>query len=70
MVAPGVIDTDILDSFREDGREYLRSFASAQPLGRIAQPEEIAEVIGFLAGDRSSFVTGAVLAADGGFTAA
>lgn len=70
VVAAGVIDTDILDSFREDGREYLRSFASALPLRRIAQPEEIAEAVGFLAGERSSFVTGAVLAADGGITAA
>ncbi|MCE0762088.1 SDR family oxidoreductase [Pseudonocardia kujensis] len=69
VVAPGVIETDLLDSFRDDSREYLRSFAAAHPLGRVAEPEEIAEVIGFLASSRSSFVTGAVVAADGGFTA-
>ncbi|MEU8997677.1 SDR family oxidoreductase [Streptomyces caniferus] len=69
-VAPGVIETDLLDGFRDDSRAYLRSFADAHPLKRVAQPEEIAEVIGFLASARSSFMTGAVVAADGGFTAA
>ncbi|MBN9741825.1 short-chain dehydrogenase [Amycolatopsis sp. A1MSW2902] len=70
VVAPGVIETDLLDTFRADSRAYLRSFGTAHPLGRVAQPEEIAEVIGFLASPRSAFVTGAVVAADGGYTAA
>lgn len=70
VVAPGVIETDLLDTFRADSREYLRSFGDAHPLGRVAQPEEIAEVIGFLASPRSAFMTGAVVAADGGYTAA
>ncbi|GAB3462569.1 SDR family NAD(P)-dependent oxidoreductase [Streptomonospora sediminis] len=69
IVAAGVIETDFLDTFRSDSRAYLASFAGAQPLGRVAQPEEIAEVLCFLASPRSSFVTGAVVAADGGFTA-
>ena len=70
VVAPGVIATDMLDNVRTDSREYLRSFGDAHPLGRVAQPAEIAEVIGFLASPRSSFITGAVVAADGGYTAA
>ncbi|MFR9805559.1 SDR family NAD(P)-dependent oxidoreductase [Pseudonocardia sp. RS010] len=70
VVAPGVVETDLLNDVRPDGRAYLRSFGPLHPLGRIAQPEEIAEVIGFLASARSSFITGAVVAADGGFTAA
>ncbi|WP_020667767.1 SDR family NAD(P)-dependent oxidoreductase [Amycolatopsis nigrescens] len=70
VVAPGVIETDLLDNFRADSRQYLRSFGEVHPLGRVAQPEEIAEVIGFLASPRSSFITGAVVAADGGYTAA
>jgi NAD(P)-dependent dehydrogenase (short-subunit alcohol dehydrogenase family) len=70
VVAPGVIETDLLDNFRDDSRAYLRSFGDAHPLGRVAQPDEIAEVIGFLASPRSGFITGAVVAADGGYTAA
>ncbi|NJP96252.1 SDR family oxidoreductase [Nonomuraea sp. FMUSA5-5] len=69
LVAAGVIETDFLDTFRTDSRAYLASFAGAQPLGRVAQPEEIAEVLCFLASPRAGFITGAVLAADGGFTA-
>ncbi|MDJ1134459.1 SDR family NAD(P)-dependent oxidoreductase [Streptomyces iconiensis] len=69
LVAAGVIETDFLDTFRSDSRAYLASFADAQPLGRVAQPEEIAEALCFLASPRSSFVTGALLPADGGFTA-
>ncbi|UNZ16041.1 SDR family oxidoreductase [Streptomyces sp. 891-h] len=69
IVAAGVIETDFLDTFRSDSREYLASFADAQPLGRVAQPEEIAEVLCFLVSPRAGFVTGAVVAADGGFTA-
>ncbi|MBW8090907.1 MULTISPECIES: SDR family NAD(P)-dependent oxidoreductase [Streptomyces] len=68
-VAAGIIETDFLDTFRADSRAYLASFAGAQPLGRVAQPEEIAEVLCFLVSPRSSFITGAVVAADGGFTA-
>ncbi|MFD5827726.1 SDR family NAD(P)-dependent oxidoreductase [Lentzea sp. NPDC060358] len=69
-VAAGVVETDLLDTFRPDSREYLRSFGHLHPLGRVGQPEEIAEVIGFLASPRAGFVTGAVIAADGGYTAA
>ncbi|MEU6479217.1 SDR family oxidoreductase [Streptomyces sp. NPDC047017] len=70
LVAAGVVETDFLDTFRPDSRAYLASFAGAHPLGRVAQPREIAEVLCFLVSPRSAFVTGAVLAADGGFTAA
>lgn len=68
-VAPGVIDTGFLDSIRSDGRDYLRSFGHVHPLGRIAQPVEIAETIAFLTSERASFITGALLSVDGGFTA-
>ncbi|MFD7667857.1 SDR family NAD(P)-dependent oxidoreductase [Streptomyces sp. NPDC059788] len=69
IVAAGVIETDFLDSFRSDSRAYLASFADAHPLGRVAHPGEIAEVLCFLASPRAAFVTGAVVAADGGITA-
>lgn len=68
-VLPGVIDTDIMDGVVENGREFLRSFGDQHPIGRIGRPDEIAETIAFLASPASSFITGALLLADGGWTA-
>jgi len=68
-VLPGVIETDILEGIVSDSRATLASYAPAQPLGRVGQPQEIAEVIAFLASPASSFMTGALVTADGGFTA-
>lgn len=68
-VAPGVIDTGFLDTIRPDGQEYLRTFGPAHPLGRIARPAEVAEAVLFLASERASFITGALLPVDGGYTA-
>ncbi|WP_200552784.1 SDR family NAD(P)-dependent oxidoreductase [Kosakonia sp. LAM2021] len=68
-VAPGVVETNILTGIVEDSRATLASYGHAHPLGRVAQPEEIAEAIIWLASPKASFVTGTVLMADGGYTA-
>ncbi|HEX4036071.1 MAG TPA: SDR family NAD(P)-dependent oxidoreductase [Solirubrobacteraceae bacterium] len=71
-VAPGAIDTPFVDAvlgFTPDRDERLAAIAAQHPLGRLASAQEIAEVIAFLASPRSSIITGAVLLADGGFTA-
>ncbi len=71
-VAPGAVDTQflrqIVDS-TDDPAALSASIAASHPLGRIASPEEIARTIVFLASDAAAFVTGAILAADGGYTA-
>ena len=69
-VAPGVVETDILQSTGvADSRGTLAGYGDAHPIGRVAQASEIAEVIAFLASPASSFMTGALVMADGGYTA-
>jgi glucose 1-dehydrogenase len=73
-VAPGVVATDLF------AEEFLKSNSSkdlesggkatlaAIPLGSYARPEQVAEVIAFLAGSASDYVTGQTIVIDGGFT--
>lgn len=68
-VAAGVVETDILEGSFENSRQTLASYGHAHALGRVAQPAETAEVIGFLASPAASFITGALVMADGGYTA-
>ncbi len=66
-VAPGPTDTPMLRDAMSP--EQLAAFAATFPMGRLGRPEELARAILFLASDEASFITGAILAVDGGQTA-
>jgi NAD(P)-dependent dehydrogenase (short-subunit alcohol dehydrogenase family) len=71
-VCPGSVDTPMLrlaaDKFKGESSidETIADWGGSHPLGRVAQPSEVAEVIAFLASDRSSFVTASDYRVDGG----
>jgi len=68
IIHPGIIETPMQAPYLADPAKR-RSFEEGIPLGRIAHPREIAAVALFLASDESSYITGAEIIADGGFTA-
>src|SRR5215208_1778988 len=76
-VCPASVDTPMLrwaaDLFRGEDKsveETVAAWGRMHPVGRVAKPEEVAEVIAFLASDRASFVTGGDYKVDGGMLAA
>lgn len=69
VVAPGITDTPLLQQIIQAGNEKLiDAIVRSTPLRRMAQPQEVAEAVVFLASDRASFVTGQTLSVSGGLT--
>ena len=71
-VCPGSIDTPLLRAAAEltsNSQQTIKEWADAHVLKRVGQPEEVAQVVLFLAGDKASFVTGAAYVVDGGLIA-
>ena len=62
-VAPGFIETDMTKEISEGNEEFL---ASQIPLGRLGKPNEIAEVVNFLASDQANYITGQTIHVNGG----
>jgi NAD(P)-dependent dehydrogenase (short-subunit alcohol dehydrogenase family) len=69
VVAPAVIDTDMGASFASGLKITMEEFGRVHPVGRVGQPDEVANAVLWLCSSDASFVTGHTLAIDGGMTA-
>jgi A-factor type gamma-butyrolactone 1'-reductase (1S-forming) len=65
-IAPGGVKTDMEKRVVESNRQLLETFDSMHPIGRIADPKEIANAVVWLLSDKASFVVGHTLLVDGG----
>lgn len=68
-ICPGAIETPMIDRFVHGSPEQQAQLVGLHPLARMGKPEEIADAVLYLCSDAASFVTGHIMAVDGGFTA-
>jgi len=68
-VCPGIIKTKMIDRFTGGTEEGMEQMKSMEPIGRMGEPEEVADAVMFLCSKKASFVTGHPLVVDGGFVA-
>ena len=68
-VCPGLVNTPLIANMVTENPSLHEHLMASHPLGRIAEPQEIADAIVWLCSDKSSYVTGVALAVDGGYTA-
>lgn len=68
-VCPGVIKTPMMDRLTGNKKEAEEQFTGLEPVGRMGQPEEIANAVVWMCSDGASFVTGLAMAVDGAFVA-
>lgn len=63
-IAPGAIDTSLLNIF---SKEEMKALEEEIPMGRIGKPDEVANAVGFLVSNHSSYITGQILSVNGGW---
>lgn len=68
-IHPGLIDTNLLAGAKQENAENWDMFVQAIPMGRLGEPEDVANCALFLASDQGKYITGAELIVDGGVTA-
>jgi NAD(P)-dependent dehydrogenase (short-subunit alcohol dehydrogenase family) len=69
-LAPGTVDTPMVHAVSDPAKSGRYRPSGVSPLGRIAQPEDVVDVIGFLLSDAARYITGATIPVDGGTSAA
>jgi len=67
-IAPGVIETSMIDPVKQDPKT-MEAMLAKIPMGRVGKPEEVSNLVLFLASDQSSYMTGSTVVIDGGWLA-